>query len=316
MLLLAVLCTGILATTTTAQIEEAQRIIYVVKSIKRIAVKHLNFPDASGFKGPNTELKFEITAFDEHDQIVNLSPEQAKDILDVRVKNPLVSSVVDKKTVRFDSDRIPNTDKYQHVVKMMTGKDDGSARLEIRIAEKYSKYSKAIGRQLVSTGGTPGKESMLKTAAKNTKNWVVKHPYIATGAGVVVIAGAAAAGGSGGGGGSSSGTDTTAGSGEDTSAIAGPLSGSWAGTVEGQQVSGSFSVTVGPNGTVYGSFSGYQSGSISGSVTENGVMSAQAQGSAGTATWSGNIYPSGGGRVGSGSWSGYGGGGSWSGSGS
>ena len=299
--------------TSLAQIADVQKYIYLAKAIKRIAVKQLNFPDPAGFRAPHTELNFEVTAYDDKDQPVNMTPEQAKELLNVKAKNPLFKSVVDEKTLQLNSNQMPNTDKFQHVVKLLTDKGDGAARLEVRIADNYSKYSKAIGRQLISSGSTPGKESLIKTAAKNTKNWVVKHPYWAAGAGVVAVGGTAAVAGGGGGGGSSGG-GSSSGSGEDTSTYAGNLSGGWSGSVDGLAVSGSFSITIGANGTVSGSYSGDESGSISGSVSGSGDLSAQ--GSAGSSSWSGHISASGGSRTGSGSWSGYGGGGSWSGSGS
>ena len=299
-LLISTVVIFVFCLSSFAQIADIEKYIYLAKAIKRIAVKQLNFPDSAGFKAPHTEMNFEITAFDDKDQPVNLTPEQAKEILNVKVKNPVMKSVVDKKTLQLNSSKMPNTDRFQHVVKLLTDKGEGAARLEVRIADNYSKYSKAVGRQLISTGGTPGKESVIKTAARNTKNWVVKHPYWAAGVGVVAVGGVAAAAGGGGDGGG--GGATSDGSGEDTSAYAGGFSGGWSGSIEGFPVSGSFSITIGSDGTVSGSYSGSESGSISGSISGDGDLSAQ--GSAGNSIWSGNISVSGGSRTGSGSWSG------------
>jgi hypothetical protein len=301
--------------TSLAQIDEVQRLIYIAKAIKRISVKQLNFPDPTGFKQPNTQISFEVTAYDDKGEAVNLSKKDANELLKVNVKNPLGSRVINKDSINFETNELPGTNnKYQQVVKIFTDKGEGAARLEVRIADKYSKYSKAIARQLISTGGTPVKESAIKVLAKNTKNWVVKHPYISTGAGVVAAGGiaAAAAGGGGGGGGGSSTTSTTTGVvPTGTAAYQGSLSGSWSGTVYGEPASGSFSIQISDIGVVSGSFSGTDSGSISGSVSGTGVLSAS--GSAGISSWSGQIINSGGNLSGSGSWSTDGGGGSWSG---
>lgn len=300
--------------TSFAQIADIEKYIYLAKAIKRIAVKQLNFPDPAGFKTPNTELNFEVTAYDDKDQPVNLTPEQAKELLNVKAKNPLMKSVVDKKTVQLNSSKMPNTDRFQHIVKLFTDKGEGAARLEVRIADNYSKYSKAVGRQLISTGGTPGKESLIKTVSRNTKNWVVKHPYWTAGAGVVAVGATAAAAGGGGGGSNDGGGSGTGGSGENTAAFAGHISGGWSGTAGGMTVSGSFSLNIGSAGAVSGSYSGDQSGSLSGSVTGSGDMTAQGSGSGGV-SWSGHISASGGAISGSGSWSSQDGSGSWSGGG-
>ncbi|MDD5521451.1 MAG: hypothetical protein PHI84_11585 [Kiritimatiellae bacterium] len=303
-------------TTALAQIEEAQRIIYLAKAIKRIAIKQLNFPDPTGFKQPNTSIAFEVTAYDDKGEPVNLSKKNADELLKVKVKNPLGSRVINKDKVDFSTNELPgNNNKFQQIVKILTDKGEGAAKLEVRIADKYSKYSKAVGRQLISTGGNAVKQSAIKVLAKNTKNWIVKHPYISTGAGVVAVGGvAAAAGGGGGGGGGSSTTSTTGGVVPvGTSAYQGSMSGRWSGSVDGMSTSGSFTINIAPCGTVSGSYSGDQSsGSISGSVSGTGVL--RAQGSAGESSWSGQLNNSGGNLSGSGSWSTDGGGGSWSGS--
>lgn len=303
--------------TALAQIEEAQRIIYLAKAIKRIAIKQLNFPDPTGFKQPNTSIAFEVTAYDDKGESVNLSKKDADELLKVKVKNPLGSRVINKDKVDFSTKELPgNNNKFQQIVKILTDKGEGAAKLEVRIADKYSKYSKAVGRQLISTGGNAVKQSAIKVLAKNTKNWIVKHPYISIGAGVVAVGGVAAAAGGGGGGGGSGGSSTATTDGVvpvGTSAYQGSMSGGWSGSVDGMHVSGSFTINIAPCGTVSGSYSGDESGSISGSVSGTGVLSAR--GSAGGATWSGQINSSGGRLSGGGSWSGYGGGGSWSGGG-
>ncbi len=89
----------------------------------------------------------------------------------------------------------------------------------------------------------------------------------------------------------------------------GTLAGEWRGEINGFYVSGSFAVNISADGTVEGSYSGTQSDSISGSVTDGGNLNAQ--GSAGLCNWNGRIKSMDGRLSGSGTWTGYGGGGSW-----
>jgi hypothetical protein len=163
-------------------------------------------------------------------------------------------------------------------------------------SKKVWEYSK---RQSVKVA-TKTKELATKDV-KVTEKISVKGWHIGAGAATVVAVPILASGGGGGGGGG----------GDDTSALAGTLSGSWSGTVEGMPVSGSFTMNISANGVVTGSYGGAAGGSISGSVSGSGSLSAS--GSATGASWMGVIRSSGGVLSGSGSWSTQGGGGSWGG---
>jgi hypothetical protein len=90
----------------------------------------------------------------------------------------------------------------------------------------------------------------------------------------------------------------------------GILSGDWHGEVMGVPVRGTFSISIAADGTLSGSFSGYESGTISGMVSSSGNINAK--GSAGISEWRGQINFSEGYLSGNGTWKGYGGGGSWS----
>jgi hypothetical protein len=78
----------------------------------------------------------------------------------------------------------------------------------------------------------------------------------------------------------------------------------------GVSVSGTFSISIAADGTVSGSFSGFESGAITGTVSDSGEINAK--GSAGFSNWNGQLNSSGGRLSGNGTWTGYGGGGLWS----
>lgn len=90
----------------------------------------------------------------------------------------------------------------------------------------------------------------------------------------------------------------------------GTLSGDWHGEVMGVPVRGTFSISIAADGTVSGTYSGFESGTIFGTVSSSGYINAK--GSAGISDWSGQLNSSGGRLSGNGTWSGYGGGGLWS----
>jgi len=94
------------------------------------------------------------------------------------------------------------------------------------------------------------------------------------------------------------------------SAYKGNFSGEWSGEVSGVPVYGIFSVSILDEGKVAGSFSGFEEGTISGTVSADGLINAK--GSAGLSEWTGKVSVTEGKLSGSGSWKGYGGGGAWS----
>jgi hypothetical protein len=93
-------------------------------------------------------------------------------------------------------------------------------------------------------------------------------------------------------------------------AYKGKFSGEWSGEVSGVPVNGIFSVSILDEGKVAGSFSGFEEGTISGTVSADGLINAK--GSAGLSEWTGKVSVAEEKLSGSGSWKGYGGGGTWS----
>jgi len=93
-------------------------------------------------------------------------------------------------------------------------------------------------------------------------------------------------------------------------AYKGNFSGEWSGEVSGVPVNGIFSVSILDEGKVAGSFSGFEEGTISGTVSADGLINAK--GSAGLSEWTGKVSVAEEKLSGSGSWKGYGGGGTWS----
>lgn len=89
----------------------------------------------------------------------------------------------------------------------------------------------------------------------------------------------------------------------------GTFKGEYNGDVMGQAVRGTFTINISADGTVTGSFIGYDQGAISGTVSESGNINAK--GSAGIARWTGKLSITDGRLSGKGSWEGFNGGGLW-----
>ena len=89
----------------------------------------------------------------------------------------------------------------------------------------------------------------------------------------------------------------------------GTLRGEYNGDVMGQAVRGTFTINISADGTVTGSFTGYDQGAITGSVSDTGALNARGQ--AGIAEWTGKLSISEGRLSGKGSWKGFNGGGLW-----
>ena len=88
----------------------------------------------------------------------------------------------------------------------------------------------------------------------------------------------------------------------------GTLNGSW----QGSGMSGIFTVTIDAAGVVTGTYSGSDSGSITGAVDNQGSFSASATGHAGVAQWTGTCQSSGGHvSSGNGTWTAPGRSGTW-----
>lgn len=96
----------------------------------------------------------------------------------------------------------------------------------------------------------------------------------------------AGCGGSDGESGNGTGTQTPA----TTYAFSGQITGTW----QGSGLSGTFSMTIDEDGIVIGAYTGDDAGVISGTVNDEGSLSASAAGTAGVATWSGTFTSAGG----------------------
>jgi hypothetical protein len=89
----------------------------------------------------------------------------------------------------------------------------------------------------------------------------------------------------------------------------GTLSGDWSGEVMGSLERGTFAVNISSDGRVTGTYSGIQSGTITGAVSDSGQINAK--GSAGISEWDGQLKSSNGRLSGTGTWTGYNVTGSW-----
>jgi hypothetical protein len=89
----------------------------------------------------------------------------------------------------------------------------------------------------------------------------------------------------------------------------GTISGDLSGQVMEMSVTGSFTITISPDGTVSGEYTGDAYGTISGKVTGSGEFNAK--GTAEIATWTGKISISDGRLSAKGSWKAFNGEGKW-----
>ncbi|MBN2145440.1 MAG: hypothetical protein JW774_12560 [Candidatus Aureabacteria bacterium] len=214
------------------------------------------------------------------------------DELKERIKSKIKDALKKKLTVLFKKSVVP---------KAIPGFKDA---VQIKsIAGTASSVSSVSGTQ---TGGAAGSGSASGTGISTTT-------MLGIAGGVAVVA--AVAGGGGGGGGSSS---SSGGGGGGVSTYYGSLNGNWSGQSEMGPVNGNFSVNISQTGSVSGTYSSSQtgySGSISGSVGNDGVVNWQGSGEAGNGTWTGNITRNGNTLSGSGNWTQPYASGTWSGSG-
>jgi hypothetical protein len=96
---------------------------------------------------------------------------------------------------------------------------------------------------------------------------------------------------------------------KNTAKYQGTVSGEWSGGTMGVNVEGTFSLSISADGTITGTFSGFESGNITGTLSPSGEINAK--GSAGFSDWSGQLSIEDGRLSGSGTWEGYGSTGSW-----
>ncbi len=222
-----VLVVAVCQTTAFAQVDEVARLIHVAKSIKELVVKQCDSVDASK---SGTQQGFEVTAYDKDGKVINVSPEQANKLYKWSAKNSSGAEVGQKGLIERVESVNSKARKARNVLKMTLDKGQKAAELEVRLADKFSTYSSAVGKSPIAVGksGT----GLLKSSGK----LIAKHPYISTAGAVVAVGGVAAAGG----GGSSSSSATgdgggTSSTGDAATGASGAIdvTGSWSGTASG-----------------------------------------------------------------------------------
>lgn len=281
--------------------------------IDRIDIEQVRFPDPSGLRKPSDFIDVRVVAKTKAGEVVRLTADEARSLFSA----PTLHNPVGGKVVEDASPLDPGADMRIKYLKW------GSARMEVALKPEFQALSTAQPAQFLFSVKYPyveGEAAQSKSLWSKTVGAIKAHPYIAGAAGAVAVGGMAVAAAAGGGGDDGGGGG---GGGSSDGPLAGTINGGWSGTVSGRQlepqekaaIGGSFTMHIGADGSVSGSFSGGASGSISGSVTGGGQLSASAGGGAGVASWSGNILRSGNTLNGSGSWSAALGRGSWSGSG-
>ncbi len=184
--------------TAIAQLDEAERLIYLAKAIKRIAVKQINKGDQGDQKS------FEVKAYDKDGKEVNVSSEQANKLFNWLTKDSSGASVDQKGVIESVTDK---TGKAKNVLKLVTNSTQKAAKLEVRLANQFSAYSSAVGKSSIAMG--KGGFGVFKSIG----SWIGNHPYITAAGGAVAVGGTLVVannhgdGSSGGGGGS---TETAA----------------------------------------------------------------------------------------------------------
>jgi hypothetical protein len=251
----------------SAQLEEAERLIYLAKAIKRIVVKQID----KGQEG--AEKSFEVKAYDKDGKEVNVSSDQANKLYKWVTKNSSGTPVDQKGSIESITDRAR---KVKNVLKLITDNAQKAAKLEVRLADQFSTYSSAIGKSSIAMGGKGG-----IGVFKSIGEWIGSHPYVAAAGGATVAGGTLVVannhGGNDGGGGSTTTTTTTtttggsSGGGTSTSG-SGDVSGTWhiAMYEYGSAPYNSFSMTIIQNGSqITGTTSDGQT--ISGSISGNSI---------------------------------------------
>ena len=235
--------------TAVAQVDEVERLIYVAKSIKELVVEQF---DMGGAGKSAQEKSFEVTAYDKDGKEVKVSAEQAKKLYKWTAKDAAGADVGKKGLIEQVESVNNKTRKVRNVLKLSMDKGKSAVEMEVRLADKFSTYSSAVGKSSVATGKSGA--GLLKSSGK----WIAKHPYVSTAGAVVVVGGgvAASGGGSSGsdGGSTATGVDSTAGGGSAAATDgATDVTGIWHGSVtDGGQIT----LTLAQSGT-----------SVSGTIT-------------------------------------------------
>lgn len=115
--------------------------------IDHIQVRPLDMGAQNGFQQPGAMVRMEIIAYDKAGLAIPLSSEEANALFDCDVKNNLNSDVAHM----FGNQIL--SDNGRNYVWVQTGNDQGAARLEVNLKQRYGKkvFSPPA---LISTGGT------------------------------------------------------------------------------------------------------------------------------------------------------------------
>jgi hypothetical protein len=208
-LVAAVLSMFVFQITAIAQLDEAERLIYLAKAIKRIVVKQIDKAQPEDDNKAEVQKSFEVKAYDKDGKEVNVSSDQANKLYKWNAKNSSGTSVDQKGVIEQVESVNDKTGKAKNVLKIAMDKGQKAAKLEVRLADQFSTYSSAVGKSSIAMG--KGGAGVFKSIGQ----WIGKHPYWTTAGGVAVVGGGVAIASSGGGGdggsGSSGGTVATTG---------------------------------------------------------------------------------------------------------
>jgi hypothetical protein len=188
-----------------AQLDEAERLIYVAKSITKIIVKQIDKARVGDDSKPEVQTSFEINSYDKDGNEVNVSSEQAKKLYKWIVRDSSDTSVNQKGIIEQIESAKDKTRKVKNVLKLITDKGQKAAKIEVRLADEFSTYSSAVGKSSIAIG--KGGAGFFKSIGR----WIVRHPYWSAGGAAVVVGGGVALGVSGGNSDNGSGTGTASG---------------------------------------------------------------------------------------------------------
>ncbi len=207
MLVAAVLSMFVFQMTVVAQLDEAERLIYLAKAIKRIVVKQIDKAQPEDASKAEVQKSFEVKAYDKDGKEVNVSSDQANKLYKWTAKSSSGTSVGQKGAIEQIESTSDRTRKAKNVLKLAMDKGQKAAKLEVRLADQFSAYSSAVGKSSIAMG--KGGAGIFKSIGQ----WIGKHPYWSAGGAAVAVGGGVAmvsnsGGGSGGGSGGESGGES------------------------------------------------------------------------------------------------------------
>jgi len=207
-LVTTILSVAVFQTSAMAQLDEAERLIYVAKSIKKIIVRQIDKSQTEDDNKTETQKSFQIKSYDKDGKEINVSSDQANKLYKWTAKNSSGTSVDQKGVIEQMESAKDKSRKVQNVLKLVLDKGQKASNLEVRLADQFNTYSSAVGKSSIAMG---------KSGAgifKSIGQWIVKHPYWSTAGAVVAVGGGialAADGGSSSSSGGGSGSTATTG---------------------------------------------------------------------------------------------------------